>query len=88
MYGAESKEPGTIDWPQPYPYKTDPDQAKALMAESGFPDGFDTMLAFDLGTKEWAEPMCVLIQEALAPIGINVTLEKVPSANFRGVLVE
>ncbi|MEO0806569.1 MAG: ABC transporter substrate-binding protein [Cyanobacteria bacterium J06643_4] len=88
MYGAESKEPSTIDWPQPYPYKTDPDQAKTLMAESGFPDGFDTTLAFDLGTKEWAEPMCVLIQEALAPIGINITLEKVPSANFRGVLVE
>ncbi|MEO0769793.1 MAG: ABC transporter substrate-binding protein [Cyanobacteria bacterium J06649_4] len=88
MYGAENKEPSTIDWPQPYPYKTDPEQAKSLMAESGFPDGFDTTLAFDLGTKEWAEPMCVLIQEALAPIGINVTIEKVPSANFRGVLVE
>ncbi|MEL6603379.1 MAG: ABC transporter substrate-binding protein [Cyanobacteria bacterium J06614_10] len=88
MYGADSMEPSTIDWPQPFPYSTDPAKAKSLMAESGFPDGFDTTLAFDLGTKEWAEPMCVLIQEALAPIGINVTLEKVPSANFRGVLVE
>ena len=88
MYGAKSMEPSTIDWPQPYPYETDPAKAKALMAESGYPDGFDTTLAFDLGTQEWAEPMCVLIQEALAPIGINVTLEKVPSANFRGVLVE
>lgn len=88
MYGADSMDPSTIDWPQPFPYTTDAEQAKALMAESGYPDGFDTTLAFDLGTKEWAEPMCVLIQEALAPIGINVTLEKVPSANFRGVLVE
>ena len=88
MYGADSMEPSTIDWPQPFPYSTDPEKAKSLMAESGFPDGFDTTLAFDLGTKEWAEPMSVLIQEALAPIGINVTLEKVPSANFRGVLVE
>lgn len=88
MYGAQSKTASTIDWPQPYPYNTDPDRAKALMAESGYPDGFDTTLAFDLGTKEWAEPMCVLVQEALAPIGINVTLEKVPSANFRGVLVD
>ncbi|MGD1867438.1 MAG: ABC transporter substrate-binding protein, partial [Phormidesmis sp.] len=88
MYGADSKEPTTIDWPQPYPYSTDPAQAKSLMAESSYPDGFDTTLAFDLGTEAWAEPMCVLIQEALAPIGINVTIEKVPSANFRGVLVE
>ena len=88
MYGAESMTAKTIDWPQPYPYSTDPAKAKSLMAESGYPDGFDTTLAFDLGTKEWAEPMCVLVQEALAPIGINVTLEKVPSANFRGVLVE
>ena len=88
MYGADSMEPSTIDWPQPFPYSTDIEKAQSLMAESGYPDGFDTTLAFDLGTKEWAEPMSVLIQEALASIGINVTLEKVPSANFRGVLVE
>ena len=88
MYGAESMEPSSIDWPQPYPYNTDPAKAKALMAESAYPDGFETTLAFDLGTQEWAEPMCVLIQEALAPMGIAITLEKVPSANFRGVLVE
>lgn len=88
MYGADSMEPSNIDWPQPFPYSTDIEQAQALMAESGYPDGFETTLAFDLGTESWAEPMSVLIQEALAPIGINVTLEKVPSANFRGVLVE
>lgn len=88
MYGADSMTASTIDWPQPYPYKTDPAKATALMAESGYPDGFDTTLAFDLGTTEWAEPMCILVKEALAPIGINVTLEKVPSANFRGVLVD
>jgi peptide/nickel transport system substrate-binding protein len=29
-----------------------------------------------------------LIQEALAEIGITVNIEKVPSANFRSVLVE
>ncbi len=88
MYGAESKEPSSIDWPQPYPYSTDLDQAKALMAESEYPDGFDTTLAFNLGAKEWAEPFAVLTQEALAKIGINVTLEKVPGSNFRAVLVE
>ena len=88
MYGAESKEPTTIDWPQPYPYNTDLEKAQALMAESGYPDGFDTTLAFNLGAKEWAEPLAVLTQEALAKLGINVTLEKVPGSNFRAVLVE
>lgn len=88
MFGGDSIEPQDITWPQPYPYDTDIEQAKQLMAESGYPDGFDTTLAFDLGMQEWAEPMAVLVQESLAEIGINVTLEKVPNSNFRGVLVE
>jgi peptide/nickel transport system substrate-binding protein len=42
-----------------------------------------------MGTKEWGEPMpSVLIQESLAELGITVNIEKVPSANFRSVLVE
>ncbi|MEM9535984.1 MAG: ABC transporter substrate-binding protein [Cyanobacteria bacterium P01_A01_bin.3] len=88
MFGGPSFEPETIDWPQPYPYATDMEKAKATLAESSYPDGFATTLAFNLGTQEWAEPMCVLIQEALAELGIQVTLEKVPGANFRAVLVE
>lgn len=88
MFGAASTAPSDITWPQPFPYSTDLEKAKALMAESGYPDGFETTLAFDLGTQEWAEPMCVLIQESLAQIGIQVSLEKVPSSNFRAVMVE
>ncbi|MEM7795817.1 MAG: ABC transporter substrate-binding protein [Cyanobacteria bacterium P01_C01_bin.118] len=88
MYGGDSFDPKSIDWPQPYPYSTDMAKAKELMAESGYPDGFDTTLAFNLGTQEWAEPLSVLVKESLAEIGINVTLEKVPGSNFRAVLVE
>ena len=88
MFGGESMEPTDITWPQPYPYNTDMEKAQQLMAESGYADGFETTLAFDLGMQEWAEPMAVLVQESLAQIGIKVTLEKVPSSNFRGVLVE
>ena len=88
MFGGPSFEPETIDWPQPFPYVTDMEKAKQMLAESNYPDGFETTLAFNLGTQEWAEPMCVLIQEALADLGIQVTLEKVPGANFRAVLVE
>lgn len=88
MFGGDSMEPQDITWPQPYPYNTDMEKAKQLMAESAFPEGFETTLAFDLGMKEWAEPMAVLVQESLAEIGITVSLEKVPSSNFRAVLVE
>ena len=35
-----------------------------------------------------AEPIAVLMKEALAPIGITLELNKVPGANFRGELVK
>lgn len=88
MYGEGTFDPESIEWPQPTPYKTDMDMAKKLMSESGYPDGFETSLAFDMGNKEWAEPTVVLIQESLAELGITVNIEKVPNANFRSVLVE
>ncbi len=88
MYGSGKTQTDSIEWPQPTPYKTDLDMAKKLMAESSYPDGFETTLAFDMGTKEWAEPAVVLIQESLAELGIKVNIEKVPNANFRSVLVE
>ncbi|NER83759.1 MAG: ABC transporter substrate-binding protein [Leptolyngbya sp. SIO1D8] len=88
MYGTGKFELDSIDWPQPTPYQTDLATAKQLMAESSYPEGFETTLAFNMGTKEWAEPTVVLIQEALAELGITINIEKVPGANFRSVLVE
>ena len=75
----------TTAWPQPFPYKTDPARAKALVAEVA-PGGLATSLIFDAGAGTIAEPMAVLIKESLAPIGINVELSKIPGANFRGEL--
>ena len=54
------------------------------MAEAG--GGFSTTLLFDAGSATIAEPMAVLVKESLAAIGINVELQKVPGANFRGEL--
>lgn len=88
QFGAKSLKVSDTEWPQPSPYKTDIGQAKALLSNSNYADGFETTLAFNLGTKEWAEPLSILIQESLAEIGIKVTLEKIPGANFRSVLVE
>ncbi len=72
-------------WPQPSPYVTDLDRAKALMAQSGTPGGFETTLSFDIGTAAWSEPAALLVQEALGRIGIRLTIDRVPGANWRTV---
>ena len=83
MYGAASDAQTQVAWPQPHKYNTDIAKAKALMAEAGFPNGFDTTLSFDLGFAGVNEPLCVLTQESLAQIGIRTTINKVPGANWR-----
>jgi len=82
MFGgpAEITEPV---WPQPSPYVTDLAKAKQLLTEAGLPDGFETTLSFDLGAGVINEPICVLTQESLAQVGIKVTLNKIPGANWR-----
>ena len=83
MFGAD---PSTTTfpptWPTPSVFKTDLDKAKALLAEAGHPDGFETTLSFDLSQATTREPIALLVQESLAKIGIKVTLEKVPGANW------
>lgn len=89
MWGAKSFEPSSVAWPQPFPYDTDYDKAKDLLAQTPFKDGFEVPLSFDLGTAEWGESTALLIQEGLARIGIKATIDKVPGANWRTVaLVE
>ena len=83
MWGGPPK--AKTAWPQPFPYDTDSAKAKALI-EQAAPGGFKTSLIFDSGSATIAEPMAVLIKEALAPIGIDVELSKIAGANFRGEL--
>jgi peptide/nickel transport system substrate-binding protein len=73
-------------WPQPFPYRTDLDKAKTLMQEAGFAQGLDTSFALDVGTATVGEPTAVLIQESLAKIGVRITIEKIPGANWRTTL--
>ena len=73
-------------WPQPSPYRTDLDRAKALMQEAGFAQGLDTSFALDVGTATVGEPTAVLIQESLAKIGVRIAIEKIPGANWRTTL--
>lgn len=70
-------------WPRKTQYDTDLEKAKALMAESGYPDGFETTLSISTDLSAWMEPTALLIQEAVAKIGIKTTVEKIPGANWR-----
>jgi peptide/nickel transport system substrate-binding protein len=70
-------------WPQAHKYNTDLAKAKQLLAEAGYPNGFETTLSFDLGFATINEPLCVLTQESLAQIGIKAEINKVPGANWR-----
>ncbi len=72
MFGGPG-DPTTTDWPQPSPYKTDLDKAKALLAEAGFPDGFKTTLTYDVSTASTREPIALLVQDSLKKIGIDVS---------------
>jgi peptide/nickel transport system substrate-binding protein len=83
MFGAPADAATKVAWPQPHKYTTDIAKAKQLLAEAGYPNGFETTLSFDIGFAVANEPLCVLTQESLAQIGIKTTINKVPGANWR-----
>ena len=66
MFGGPAPAIPTAVWPQPSPYDDRLAKAKALLAEAGYADGFETTLSFDLGFAVIDEPICVLVQESLA----------------------
>ncbi|MDA9507678.1 ABC transporter substrate-binding protein [Bradyrhizobium sp. CCBAU 11386] len=83
MFGAAKDKPTEVAWPQQHKYNTDMEKAKALLAEAGYANGFETTISFDLNFAGVNEPLCVLVQESLAQLGIKTTINKVPGANWR-----
>ncbi|MCR5089736.1 MAG: hypothetical protein K6C08_09515 [Oscillospiraceae bacterium] len=57
-----------------------PEKAQELLAEAGYPDGFDITLSTDT-RKEYSD-VCVVLQQMLAKVGINVTLDNTEWAVF------
>ncbi|MGY4401689.1 ABC transporter substrate-binding protein [Bradyrhizobium sp. USDA 3315] len=88
MFGAAKDKPTEVAWPQPTKYFTDMEKAKALLAEAGYANGFETTISFDLNFAGVNEPLCVLVQESLAQLGIKTTINKVPGANWRTELTK
>jgi peptide/nickel transport system substrate-binding protein len=88
MFGAPADKATEVAWPQPHKYSTDIEKAKALMAEAGQANGFETTISFDLNFAGVNEPLCILVQESLSQIGIKCTINKVPGANWRTELTK
>jgi peptide/nickel transport system substrate-binding protein len=88
MWGNKDNKASSLNWPQPHGYGYSIEKAKALMKEAGAETGFETTLSFDLGGATVSEPACILIQEALAQIGIKVSINKIPGANWRAALLK
>lgn len=84
LWGGDAEITDTA-WPRPFPYETNLELAREHMAKSGFPDGFDVTLSISLDLVSWMEPAALLIQEAMGGIGINVTVDRIPGANWRTV---
>lgn len=87
LFGGRPNEPDGLQWPQPLGYDTDPDRARALLREAGLPNGFETTFSFELSLAPVAEPVSLLVQEALGKVGIKVTINKVPPGQL-GTLLE
>ncbi len=83
MWGGKSFTPENIEWPQPFPYKTDYAKAKELLAQTEYKNGFEVPLSINLDQSSWTVPSALFIQEGLAKIGIKATIEKIPGANWR-----
>ncbi|AMY70334.1 ABC transporter substrate-binding protein [Frigidibacter mobilis] len=88
LFGGEPGAPETTTFPQPLGYSTDLEKAKALLAEAGLPDGFETTFQFELSVATVAEPVALLLQESLGKIGIRVTIDKVPAGQLGTLLQE
>jgi peptide/nickel transport system substrate-binding protein len=88
LFGGAAGAATQVAWPQPQKYNTDIAKAKALLAEAGYPNGFETTLSFDLGFATVNEPLAVLTQESLAQIGIKTTINKIPGATWRTELTK
>lgn len=68
-------------------YSYDPERAKELLAEAGYPDGFEATLAYNAGDLV-QEQISILYQSALRGIGINLRLKKIPAGSFYNAVTQ
>lgn len=65
---------------EPFPY--DPDMARQLLAEAGFPEGFSISMGCPVDAYLSINEVCLAIQRDLGRVGIDVSLEFKTSNSF------
>lgn len=66
--------------PELQPFEYDPDQARALLAESGYEDGFETSIEYTGGNEDVMQAIAANLEE----VGIRATLKVTELATFNG----
>ena len=64
------------------PYAYDPDRARELLAQAGYPDGFDIGFACPSGAYTNFEQVCEAVAAQLAEVGVNASLEIMDNGAF------
>ncbi len=62
------------------PFQLDLERAKTLLAEAGYPNGFEANVL--IGTAAYASPVAESIQENAAKIGVKLKLERMANAQL------
>jgi len=86
---ANSPTPPGLWWYSPdvkYPYEHNPDKARALLKEAGYPNG----IQFDLAITEDAPDSQIsqVVQDQLKAVGITANLKPVSSSDFYDLVVK
>ncbi len=68
-----------------YPY--DPEKAKELLTEAGYPNGFDTVITTN-GENEANNQCAVILQAYLSMVGINAEIKNLTNADFNAQKAE
>jgi len=77
--------PGIVGYAPIGVYEFDPERARQLLAEAGYPDGFSSRLLCTMGRINMDTQICETVQNMLADVGVNVTIETLEHATWLSV---